>query len=69
MGCVPCLREPGAKAAASRASRWGSMRMAPLPPALACRNRCFAVAPLAIVVLRTPIASFRMPVHNGLQLV
>ena len=69
MGCVPCLRELGAKAAASRASRWGSVRMAHLPLALACRSRCFAVAPLAIVVLQTPIASFRMPVHNGLQLV
>ena len=69
MGCVPCLRELGAKAAATLACRWRSVRMAHLPPALACRDRCFAVAPLANVVLRTPIASFRMPVHNGLQLV
>ena len=69
MGCVPCLREPSAKAGASLANRWRSVRMAHLPPALACRNRCFAVAPLAHEVLQTPIAFFRMPVHNGLQLV
>ena len=71
MGCVPCLRELSAKAAASLAStaRWRSVRMAHLPPALACRNRCFAVAPLVREVLQTPIAFFRMPVHNGLQLV
>ena len=69
MGCVPCLREPSAKAAASLASRWRSVRMAHLSPALACRNRCFAVAPLANVVLQTPIAFFRKPVHNGLRLV
>ena len=69
MGRVPCLRELGARAAATLARRWRSVRMAHLPPALACRNRCFAVAPLALEVLWMPIAFFRMPVHNGLQLV